>query len=111
MILAAYDRILYILTSARERKQMYFLPMVPSSAIHWIHGLRTGFSFAGLEWSPEHRRPAVERRALCFRAATNEVSELQERGLSDEAIIDELLAIEIEMWQSQRTAAVKLGIT
>lgn len=109
MILAAYDRILEILTSARGRKQMYFLPMVPSSAIHWIHGLRTGFSFVGLEWSPEYRRRAVERRGLSFRAAAHEASELQERGLSDEAIIDELLAIEIEMWQSQREAAAKAG--
>ena len=46
--------------------------------------------------------PAVEWRGLRFRPAASEVEELQARGLSNEAIVDELLAIEIEMWQSIR---------
>jgi hypothetical protein len=43
----------------------------------------------------------VERRGLDFRAAAWETDELQRRGLDSEAVVDELLAIEIEMWQRQ----------
>jgi hypothetical protein len=60
-----------------------------------------GFSFAGPEWSLEHRRPAVERRGMEFRADW-ETRQLEVRGLTPEAVVDELLAIEIEMWQSMR---------
>ena len=101
---AAYDRILEILQSTRSRKEMYFLPVSPVAAIHCIHGLQTGFSFAGLEWSPDHRRAAIQQRGLVFRVAATELDELRKRGLTDEAIVDELLAIEIDMWQSQRDA-------
>jgi hypothetical protein len=42
------------------------------------------------------------RRGLRFRPAVKEVEELQARGLSDEAMANEHLAMEIEMWQSIR---------
>ncbi len=100
--MAAYDQILEILHNAQLRKDMYFLPVGPIAVTHWIHGLRAGFSFAGLEWSADHRRTAVERRGLEFHIGASEVPQLRERGLTDQAIADELLAIEIEMWKSQR---------
>jgi hypothetical protein len=53
---------------------------------------------AGLEWSPEDRRPALERRGLEW-LADWEVEQLASRGLGPEAIVDELLAIEVEMWR------------
>ena len=98
----AIDRLLEILESARKRKYMYFQPVAPVTVIHWLHGLRTGFSFAGLEWSHEHRRVVVEGRGLEFRVGAWENEELERRGLTAEAVVDELIAIEIEMWQSQR---------
>jgi hypothetical protein len=52
----------------------------------------------GLEWSPDHRRPARERRGLEIMAAW-ETEQLAGRGLGPEAIVDELLAIEVEMWR------------
>jgi hypothetical protein len=99
---AALERLITVPESARQRKAMYFQPVAPVAVIHWLNGLRVGFAFAGLEWSQEYRRLAVERRGLKFRAAAWETQELQERGLCPEAVADELLAIEIEMWQSLR---------
>jgi hypothetical protein len=95
---AALDRVVSILESARGRKPMYFSPVEPVAVEHWLAGLRTGCSLAGLEWSPEDRRPALERRGLELTAA-REIEQLAARGLEPEAIVDELLAIEVEMWQ------------
>jgi hypothetical protein len=78
----AIDRLIAILESARQRKAMYFQPVGPATVIHWLHGLRTGASFVGLEWSPEHRHLVVERRGLEFRVAAWESEELERRGLS-----------------------------
>lgn len=94
----ALARLIAILESARARKRMYFDPVEPRTVIHWLHGLQTGASLAGLEWDPEHRRPALERRGLELTAKCED-EQLEARGLGPEAIVDELLAIEIEMWR------------
>jgi hypothetical protein len=91
-------RLIAILRSARRRKSMYFTSIEPRTVIDWLSGLRTGCTLAGLEWSPEDRRPVLERRGLEFTSAW-ENGQLAARGLSPEAIADELLAIEIEMWE------------
>ncbi len=91
-------RLITILESARVRKPMYFRPVEPKVVEDWLSGLRVGCSLAGLEWSPEDRRPALERRGLESLAAW-ETEQLTGRGLGPEAVVDELLAIEVEMWQ------------
>lgn len=97
------DRLIRVLESARKRKNMYFDPVSPVAAIHWLNGLRTGVSFYGLDWSFVHRQRAVERLGLEYCAAAWEDGQLVRRGLTSEAVVDQLLAIEIEMWQSQRS--------
>jgi hypothetical protein len=94
----ALARLIDILESARLRKRMYFAPVEPIVLEHWLHGLHIGCSLLGLEWSPEDRRPALERRGLELTSG-GEVEQLAARGLDSEAIVDELLAIEVEMWQ------------
>jgi hypothetical protein len=98
MVDATISRLIDILMSAEQRKAMYFDPVDPVSVIHWLSGLRAGCSLAGLEWRPDDRRPALERRGLEL-TATWEVDQLRNRGLGLEATVDELLAIEIEMWR------------
>ena len=95
------DRLIEILRSARDRKRMYFMPVEPIAVNHWIHGLHIGCSLVGLEWSVRFRQAAVERRGLTFSAA-GETHELEQRGLSPEEVVHELLSIEIEMWESHR---------
>lgn len=98
MMNAAIDRLIEILTSAGQRKRMYFQPVNPMAVMNFLGGLRTGCSLFGLEWNSEDRRPALERRGLELRSCW-EWEQLQERGLGPEASIDEILAIEIENWQ------------
>ena len=92
------SRLVATLESARARKPMYFSPVEPRAAESWLNGLRTGCSLAGLEWSSAHRRPALVRRGLEETAAW-ETAHLADPGLGPEAIVDELLAIEVEMWR------------
>lgn len=99
---AALDRLLEILRSARERKKMYFSPIGPVAVGHWLHGLRTGFSFVGLEWPSKYRRSVVESRGWEYGDAAGEIPALERRGLSPEEVADELLAIEIDTWQFYR---------
>jgi hypothetical protein len=102
---AGLARLVFILESARERKRSWFSPLEPKAAEHWLLGLRAGCSLVGLEWSPDHRRPALDRRGL-GPAVRFETGQLVERGLGPEAIVDELLAIEIEMWRHAGGLAV-----
>jgi hypothetical protein len=77
---------------------MFFTSIEPRSVIDWLSGLRTGCAIAGLEGLPENRRPALERRGLELTAAWED-DQLAARGISPEAIADELLVIEVEMWE------------
>lgn len=99
---AVLNQLIEVLESAQQRKSMYFSPISPESVNHWLHGLRVGLSFCGVEWSTELRRQVVERRGLEFTAA-GEVEQLVQRGLTSEAVVDELLALEIDMWKLQRS--------
>jgi hypothetical protein len=69
----------------------------------WLAGLRVGASLADLDWSPEQRLPLLQARGLELQA-TWETAQLRERGLSEAAIVDELLAIEIEMWKNMSSS-------
>ncbi len=85
---------------------MYFDPISPVAVIYWLGGLRTGCWLFGLNWSLEHRRKTLLRRGLEFGAAWED-DQLVRRGLTPEEVVDELLAIEIEMWQSQRNRSAE----
>ena len=63
-----------------------------------LSGLQTGCGLAGPEWSSEDRQPALAKRGL-ESLSIWETGQLAARGLDPEAIVDELLAIEIEMWR------------
>lgn len=94
----AISQLIAVLQSARLRTKMYFQPVEPKAVENWISGLRAGCSIFGLDWSPEDRRPALTKRTLEL-LTTWETERLARRGLGPEEIVDELLAIEIEMWQ------------
>lgn len=98
VLATARERLLAILRSARGCKPMYFSSVEPRPVMDWLSGLRTGCMLVGLEWSPRLRLPALERRGLHLSGAWED-GQLAARGLGPEAIVDELLGIEIEMWE------------
>src|SRR4051794_11822105 len=93
---AAVLEVIDVLESARSRKPMFFSPVEPNVLIHWLDGLHVGLMIFGLEWSLKHRRLVVERRGLEFQAKW-ETEQLEQRGLTPEEVVDEMLGIEIDM--------------
>jgi hypothetical protein len=105
--LAAIEKLIEIISFARERPSMYFRPMSPAVVIDWMTGLRTGMLAWGVFWPSENRTAALAARDIVPNACW-EVDELEQRGLTPEQIVDELLAIEIEMWMPYRDSLAKL---
>jgi hypothetical protein len=103
IISTAIDWLLPILHHARVRPEMFFQPIGPIAMVHWLHGLHTGLDFWGVTWNDDYRAPALERRGLERKASLN-VEDLEARGLPPAEIVQQILSIEIEMWESHRDA-------
>src|SRR5262249_37383088 len=83
---------------ARRRKEEVFRPVDPVAAVHWLHGLSDAVDWADLIFPREAHARAMVRRGLTEGIAAEQ---LRERGLTPEQVVDEVLAIEIEAWESE----------
>jgi hypothetical protein len=93
------NNLLSHLRYARRRKADVFRPVDPVAAVHWLHGLSDAVDWADLIFPREALARAMARRGLAEGTAAEQ---LAERGLTPEQVVDELLAIEIEAWESAR---------
>lgn len=90
--------VLEVLKSVRSRKAMYLQELTVRSAEDFLSGFRTGCFARGLAVAPEiHQRAMAERGWECSAALPS--LQMRARGLSEEAIIDELFAIEIDCFE------------
>ena len=82
--------ILEILEAFRTRKDMYIDPVCPEEAEKWLYGFDVGCFACGvqIEW-----QIALEKRGWELRSTTSPIHEMRVKGLSDEQIIDELVAL------------------
>jgi hypothetical protein len=78
-----------IMRAICDRKEMYFQPVDSQTAKTFIDGFSTGcFAFGiHIDWQ------AAETERGWTANACGPVAEMRQRGLSDQAIVDELLAI------------------
>jgi hypothetical protein len=96
---AAIARLVESLESVRLRPRMWLGTLEPKTCIDWLSGLRHGFWIVcDLQWPSESRWRVLKGRGLEFEARWED-DQLAGRGLGPEEIVDELLAIEIEMWK------------
>jgi hypothetical protein len=103
----AIARLVKILESARLRPRMWLDPVSPKTCIDWMSGLRAGFAIYGMDdWPSQSRWRVLEARGLEFEARWED-DQLASRGLGPEEIVDELLAIEIEMWKGMTLEEIK----
>ncbi len=80
---------------------MYFEPIEPNVMIHWLWGLRTGYKLFEVDCPSKYRNKALRLRDLEIMAKWED-EQLMARGFTPEQIVQELLNIEIEMWQAYR---------
>lgn len=91
------DRILEILRSVRaESKAMDIQPLDVPSTINFLNGFALGCFACGLD-DLDVRESATVARGWTWSAA-GPIGEMRERGLSEEAIVHELIETEIAVW-------------
>ncbi|HVJ82069.1 MAG TPA: hypothetical protein VNC50_13455 [Planctomycetia bacterium] len=92
-------RVMQILGNARKRPAMYFSPLTPEYAAAWLHGVQIACEAAGIERSPALEEEAARARGIEFDAA-GPIPKLKALGHPPEKIIDELIALQIDVWAS-----------
>lgn len=93
------ERIIEILRSARGRKAMYLGTADVASAEDFLNGFQVGCFACGQDIPPEIRERVTTERGWRW-SAMGPIVQMRERGLTEEEIIDELFAIEIEAWEA-----------
>jgi predicted metal-dependent phosphotriesterase family hydrolase len=98
------ERVLEILRSARQRKAMYLMTIDAAAAENFLNGFNVACFACGLDVPLDIKEQATVERGWTWLAA-RPIAEMKARGLNEEAIVDELFAIEIagfETWSERR---------
>jgi hypothetical protein len=97
-LMQAIDRLIQLLERLRKSKEMFLCPLTAAAMENYLNGFRGACSACGLEVPRKLRQQVVEKRGWKFSAA-GPAGQMRDKGMDDEAIIDELAAIEIELLQ------------
>ena len=103
------ERILHIieeLEQVRGRKMMFMGSNSSSAVGTFLLGFSSVCIVFGLPMPYKVRQQATEERGWSPSAEAWSVSEMRERGLTDEAIGDEMLAIDIAAWRRMAKAGL-----
>ena len=92
------DRVLELLESLSKRPQMYVHPVEIATIQSYLHGLEAGCHLSGLKISHAARGAAASTRGWTF-SQTGIVWHMKEKQLTDEQIVQELIAVEAEAFR------------
>jgi len=92
------------LEQTRKRRMMFVGSNSSSELMSYLMGFQNACTLFGLPLPYKWRLQAVEERGWSPSAEAWSVSEMRERGLADEAIADEILAIDIAAWRRMAQA-------
>jgi hypothetical protein len=92
------EQVLELLGKLCRRTTMYVCPVEIATVQSYLHGLETGCAFGGLKVTHEVYVAAAAARGWKFRS-TGIVWHMQAKGLSEDAIIQELIAVEAEAFR------------
>jgi hypothetical protein len=82
-----------------KRPQMWVGTVTFIPVLNYLRGLRDGCEFAGIEYSWEHYLAAAESRGWDPRGNIGIERDFIRKGLSDEEMARELIAVEIEAYR------------
>lgn len=97
------ERVLKLLENLSRRPQMYVHPVEIATIQSYLKGLGAGCALAGLRVPCEVYGEVAAARGWKFRA-TGIVWHMREKQLSDDAIIQELIAVEAEAYRRAATS-------
>jgi len=92
-------RIIEELERVRGRRMLFMGDNSSSAAGSFLCGFDCACMILGLHLPYEMRQQATEERGWPLSAEAWSVSAMRERGLTDEAIADEMIAINIGAWR------------
>lgn len=93
------NKIIEILESFRKHVPMYIGKVDVDLTIAWLHGLQAGLAIYGYDERGLFVREKVLNRRGWECNAWHCSAQMMKRGMTPEAIIDETLIIEIEVWK------------
>ena len=92
------DKLIQLLTRLRQSKEMFLYPLTSGSLENYLNGFRGAGAACGVEAPRKLRQQVIEARGWKFSAA-GPAPQMKQKGLTDEAIMDELIDIEIALLQ------------
>lgn len=92
-------RIIEVLESARTRKQMYFQPVNVEATVNFLNGFKLLLFCLEMEMPHAVYAQVYQQRGWEYTARGVWI-DMQERQMTEESIIDELLTLEIQAWKS-----------
>ncbi|NEU74290.1 hypothetical protein PI95_017420 [Hassallia byssoidea VB512170] len=84
--------------TCHQRKAIYFFPVDGKSALNFVCGVRSAANALGLQENRDAWWLAIETRGWKI-SPLGFLPEMQERGMTDEQMAEEILAIEIDTWR------------
>jgi hypothetical protein len=87
-----------VLRQFQKQKEAFVHPLTIGGVEIYLSGFRAGCAACGAEIPKELRRKVLERRGW-QRSAAGPVPQMQAKGMNDAAVLDELIEIEVELWQ------------
>jgi hypothetical protein len=106
-----FDGAIKLLRQLQKQKEAFVHPLEIGGVETYLAGFRAGCAAFGAELPPKLRASVLERRGW-KRSAAGPVPQMKEKGMTDLAVMDELIEIEIELWQrfaELRAAPAKPG--
>jgi hypothetical protein len=98
---AAVDWMIERLSQVRKRTNMYISELAPEIMRNWFNGFANAMSFLGIN-DHDCREEVLNRRGVRVTSTILLEAQFSNRGWSPEKIVDEMLAIEIDVRQAQR---------
>lgn len=94
----SFERMIQLLHQFKKQKEAFVHPLDINAIETYLAGFRAGCAACGAEIPKELRRKVLEKRGY-QRAAAGPVPQMKAKGMAELAIMDELIDIEVELWQ------------
>lgn len=89
------ERLIQLLQQVQKQKGMFVFPLDVASMENYLNGFRAASAACGFEIPRKLRQQVIESRGWKH-AGAGPVPQMKDKGMAEEAMMDELIEIEIE---------------
>ncbi len=88
------------LESLAKRTDMYVHPVSYFTVRSYLHGLEVGLKFSGIQYTSEQYELAANAHGFDTRGSIGILQDFRAKGLSDQQMVDALIAIERDSYRT-----------